>query len=534
VPYQRIYGVKEPKQLPALANDGKRSPHLPEGTPFGLVGTSSLYKRESAWAGAVPDGSVTAKATPRRQNYGSSPWVDQGSDAGIYENSDIHAVRIVLQEPNLRGDSNRFFNHARERLRILGEIPVRKFRGDQQPLDPDGNPDTSFMARIPANTSFTFQTLDKHGMVLNVAQTWHQVRPGEVRTDCGGCHAHSQKPTLFEQTAAAKADYQVFDLTKSTPLLTTRKLDESGKKWDSDSSAGLRFAKTVLDVEYWRDVRPIFERSCVACHTRKAEKPAGNLVLDDDQTVAVKHHMLPHGAPGTYVALAAAGENPYGGTSASRYVRKFQSRSSLLVWKLFGKRTDGQNNEEPPAGKPLPKSVINYAGSVMPPPEAVAGTYTTPDGNKVKVAPLSDEDRLTLIRWIDLGCPIDLTYDPAKPQARGDGFLADRTLPTLTLTAPQPGTHREPLRRLLIGMHDQYSGLDLDSFAVTADFAVDGLAAGQNLASRFKARGDGTWELQLKEPIAELAKGILKVSIKDRQGNRSDIERTFSVSTQGK
>src|SRR6185503_19383520 len=47
VPYERIYGVKEPASLPRLANDGKLSPHLPEGTPFGLVGTASLYKRES-------------------------------------------------------------------------------------------------------------------------------------------------------------------------------------------------------------------------------------------------------------------------------------------------------------------------------------------------------------------------------------------------------------------------------------------------------------------------------------------------------
>jgi hypothetical protein len=42
VPYKRIYGVDEPRRLGALANDGKLSPHLPEGTPFGLVGTSSL------------------------------------------------------------------------------------------------------------------------------------------------------------------------------------------------------------------------------------------------------------------------------------------------------------------------------------------------------------------------------------------------------------------------------------------------------------------------------------------------------------
>src|SRR5262249_40690198 len=47
VPYQRIYGVDGPRHLPTLQNDGKRSKHLPEGTPFGLVGSSSLYKRES-------------------------------------------------------------------------------------------------------------------------------------------------------------------------------------------------------------------------------------------------------------------------------------------------------------------------------------------------------------------------------------------------------------------------------------------------------------------------------------------------------
>ena len=58
----------------------------------------------------------------------------------------------------------------------------------------------------------TFQTLDKNGMVLNMAQTWHQVRPGEVRNDCGGCHAHSQKPTDFEQhRRGASRTTPVFD-----------------------------------------------------------------------------------------------------------------------------------------------------------------------------------------------------------------------------------------------------------------------------------------------------------------------------------
>src|SRR5207244_4415939 len=110
--------------------------------------------------------------------------------------------------------AGKFSNQAGERLRIIGEIPVRHFTASggrkspvEQPLDPDGNPDTSFLAKIPANIAWTFQTLDKNGMVLNMAQTWHQVRPGEIRNNCGGCHAHSQKPTLFKDTAAAKPSY---------------------------------------------------------------------------------------------------------------------------------------------------------------------------------------------------------------------------------------------------------------------------------------------------------------------------------------
>src|SRR6185436_8193532 len=69
----------------------------------------------------------------------------------------------------------------------LGEIPVRK-PGAPRVLRPDGTQeeDTSFLARIPADTAVTFQTLDRRGLVLNMAQTWHQVRPGEARYDGGG------------------------------------------------------------------------------------------------------------------------------------------------------------------------------------------------------------------------------------------------------------------------------------------------------------------------------------------------------------
>ncbi|MBY0524295.1 MAG: sigma-70 family RNA polymerase sigma factor [Gemmataceae bacterium] len=578
VPYKRIHGIDEPKALPTLRNDGSLSPHLPEGTPYALIGVSSLYKRETYPNGVVPPGTMTATFAGKGditggyqgldpfntgENGASLNWVNQGAEAGRYGNDDIHAIRILAIEPTTdrRGGAFKygrlFHSHGKERLRILGEIPVRKFGASGQPIDTDGNPDTSFLARIPADTPFTFQTLDENGMVLNMAQTWHQLRPGEMRVNCGGCHVHSQKPTLFQDTAAAKTDYPLFDLSQDTPLLTTKAGDQSKKKWDTKDESGLRTQKGVKHVEYFRDVKPILDRSCVACHTQKWQKPAGNLVLDDDQTIGIPNSGA---VPGTYFRLAADngdqgprfGHKPAIGswrqTNASRYVRMFQSRRSLLTWKIFGKRLDGWSNDDFPtervpgdpetlelAGKAVPstpenrsKSHLIYNGAPMPPPEAVAGTYQGPDGGKIKVAPLNDEDRLTIVRWIDLGCPIDLDYDPQSPLERGFGWMLDDQRPTLTLTYPQPGVNGT-LSRLVVGMVDSYTGLDMSSFQVVADFPIDGIPAGTNLGSRFKPKSDGVWEFKLTTAIEVLPKGKLTVLVKDRQGNLSRIERTFSV-----
>lgn len=565
VPYQRIYGVPEPRRLTPLANDGSLSPHLPAATPFGLVGTASLYKRESYPNGRVHPGQVTATFAGGTDPSGyqdldpfnlltdeprSLNWFNQGADAGRYRNEDIHAIRILVMEPTTdrhRGPKSgrTFRSHANERLRILGEIPVRKIgRGPdgQEPRDPDGNPDTSFLARIPADVAFTFQTLDRRGMVLNMAQTWHQLRPGEVRTDCGGCHAHSQKPTDFAQTFAARPDYPLFDLTRRTPLLTSKNLDESGQRWDAADRTGLRFAKGVYNVEFWRDVRPILERSCVPCHS--GPKPAAELDLGDFRTVR-----LPDAddVPGTYYRLAMDhagrfGYKPIAGAwrapNASRYIRMFQSRRSLLIWKIYGERLDGWSNDDFPTetvpgdpntlqlkGQPVPNTPANRAradldltGSIMPPPEAVRAG---------KVAPLSDEDKLTLVRWIDLGCPIDLDYDPNKPDQTGYGWMLDDQRPTLTVASPKPGVN-PPLNRILIGMYDYGSGLDPASFTVIADFAVRDVPPGQNLAPLFLAKGDGVYELKFDRPL-ELGRGRLIVSVKDRQGNTTLINRVFSA-----
>src|SRR5262245_11977024 len=143
VPYRRIYGIDEPP-LVTHRNDGKRSKHLPEGTPFGLVGSSSLYKRESYPNGVVPPGSVTAVSTKPNDRkhlwrelaisrFGfPGNWGEQGADAGLYENSDIWGIRLLILEPVSDAVHRNRHHYAlgsnsEERVRILGEFPVRKF-----------------------------------------------------------------------------------------------------------------------------------------------------------------------------------------------------------------------------------------------------------------------------------------------------------------------------------------------------------------------------------------------------------------------
>jgi Hydrazine synthase alpha subunit middle domain len=524
VPYKAIHGVDEPARIEWLPNTGTVHATLPEGTPFGLIGTSTFYRRDSKPGNfeyiSFPQDYNGWDRFNTGENDDNPNWFNQGSDAGKYSNSDIYAVRIVGMEATVHRSygattGNAFNAHqGRERLRILGEIPLKKSDVNGNTiLDPDGNPDTSFLAKIPADTPFTFHTIDKNGMLLNASQTWHQVRPGEVRNDCGGCHAHAQRTLSFAQTAAGKPGYAPVDLTRQQmPVLSITPEGQTLIKY---------LNQRALDVEFHRDIKPVLKAKCASCHTG-ASPPAG-LNLNDDSVV--------NGFDNTYNRLANDESAIYGiksvlaggqwrGSNASRYVRKFQSRRSLLIWKIFGQRLDGWSNADHPTESAPGDAATLPVGSDRNAADIDFSDTLAPS----HASRLTSDEKLLFARWIDLGAPVD----SSDANLKQFGWFNDEQKPVLTITSPPNfSTSFKDLNQISFAAFDSYSGLNRASLSVKANFPIDGQPPGTELIGRF-AENDHVWRYQFPPVNARIARPTITVSAKDIRGNESRIERVAS------
>jgi hypothetical protein len=532
VSYRAVHGIEEPKKLPWLPNDGTVDPALPAGTPYALIGSSSFYKRESFPGWTLTPGKFDGlDVFNTTQNDQSPNWFIQGADAGKYTNSEIHAVRILAMEPNSHRsygpqEGQKFYSHANERLRIMGEIPLRKKNAQGQTIiDPEGNPDTSFLAKIPADTPFTFQTINQDGIMLNMAQTWHQVRAGEKRVNCGGCHAHSQQPLDFNSTAAGQAGYALADLVNQTPMLT---------KNAQNATVVVNQPAGTVNVEFFRDIRPILQSKCTSCHNAAHES---KLNLSDTSTIQGSNGTP--SLPGDYRRLALDPNATWGHKAvinggiwrqmnASRYIRKFQSRRSLLMWKIMGQRLDGWTNSSHPtettpgdastlpAGANRNDADLDYTGTIMPPPNS-------------SVAPLTADEKMTIARWIDLGCPINFGQ-MESPQAGAYGWFLDENRPTLSISSPRPNMNPGPLSTLRVSVADAYTGVKSGSLSIKANFSVNGRSAGSELADLATQASSGVYSISLNPALQPSStERLLTCKVEDNQGNVTECQTRFWV-----
>ncbi len=116
--------------------------------------------------------------------------------------------------------------------RVLGTVPVRA--------------DGSAKFRVPANMPISIQPLDKDGRALQLMRSWMTAMPGEV-VQCAGCHEpqNTAPPALLTLALNGPAD-------KITP-------------WHGP----------LRGFSYPREVQPVVDRHCVACHDGRPASEGG-------------------------------------------------------------------------------------------------------------------------------------------------------------------------------------------------------------------------------------------------------------------
>lgn len=203
--------------------------------------------------------------------------------------------------------------------------------------------DGSFNIEIPANIAIELQTLDADGMALRSC-SWIWAKNHEPR-GCIGCHEDGE---LTPENMLAKA------VTRPSIKLT---LPPERRR----------------TVDFRRDIMPIITQKCVKCHA-KADSP---LRLTNDLSL-VRGPGIGACFNQTYESLLAPGNQPGDG----KYVHPGRARTSPLVWRIFGRDTS------------RPWDDVHLTGQVsrMPPAPAVG---------------LTEDERRTLVEWIDMGALLD-------------------------------------------------------------------------------------------------------------------------------
>ena len=159
--------------------------------------------------------------------------------------------------------------------RVVGTVPV----------DPDG----SATFTVPASAAIYFQPLDSRGRALAWMRSWVTLMPGET-VGCVGCHQSSEATPPVNVAALSTGALSIGSAREPKPWL-----------------AGDR------PFSFPRDVQPVLDRHCVACHDQ--DDPAG-LDLRADKTDAFslgyEHLRLHVKVPGTRSEPPKVGTREYG------------------------------------------------------------------------------------------------------------------------------------------------------------------------------------------------------------------------------
>ncbi|NOZ52940.1 MAG: hypothetical protein GXP08_07320 [Gammaproteobacteria bacterium] len=484
VTYQQIYGIPHPgvdkegnlsQNILPLANDGSTDSRLPAGVPYGLSGAATLFDRETRALNGTP-WNMKEGGTLSGRVY--TNLATSGAELAIFENSEIYGIRVLMPITPLPNDKPSYLKKETWagkqsfHLRILGEFPVRKAGN---PLDGQGNPDTSFIARIPADTPFLFQTIDKNGMALDIETASRSVARGEEQF-CGGCHVHTREsldPTISRAKMVETASYadfvgksaplfDSFDQTTNTPIVKTANVI-----YDDSVTPGVNNRRSFA-VDWVNGISAIIDNRCASCHGKgeSAQQMTGLLLDGNERTydLLTKNKYLDEDGKTTISSSTKPGDgfddvinqstNPpfttdritprYACCTVSRWLSMNSARSSMLIWALYGERLDGR---DPNTGLP-PKSsgvLVDTAGFDYP------EIWPNVKQHITYIKNMPESEKRLIARWIDIGAPLQNIHD-------------DKIRPVLTITPALASN--DSVSTILVGLWDD-SLLDYSRFRVT-------------------------------------------------------------------
>ena len=521
IPYQDVHGVSAPSLIRPTEEYAPtdRDRGLVKGSPVGLTGTSSMQNRESAPIGRDRFNAVHGK------DSSDKGWAVQGTDAGLVTNDDLWGVRILVMTPDryhapwtpstiereeglLRDTRSSqhikgYFNHMSENWKILGEFPVRNSEGLD---DPDGEEDTSWLAKIPADTPHLIQSIDDKGMTLSTEQTWRHVRSGETFASCGGCHAHSKEGVEFNNKWADRVSYQPWDLVNKTPML---QVDNEGATEVVD-----RGTVGLWGVEFRRDILPILQNKCASCHTTANNQAPANdahLAMFDSTMSGFEAEVrtyrsiaLDNSEEFTHGTEIPTNHTEYYTPQKSRYVRALQSRASYLSWKIYDARLDGRANEDLPGSASISSEDLDYTS-----------------GDCVSSTVLTNDEKGLITRWIDLGAPINLD----RPRMR---YTDDALVPSMTMEMELKADGKVQLR---IGVTDIESGIDYGNSQVeVTPTGSDKIIVNFSDITFDPLSGVGLYTLNvLASQVTAMLPFQVDVVAQDNAGNRQRIKKTVEI-----
>lgn len=277
------------------------------------------------------------------------------------------AVRIIEGFSSEIGAVGQFGLTMHEGAAILGETPVYE--------------DGSWRAEVPPYLPYHLQPIDRYGMSIRNQMLWIQAMPGETR-NCGGCHESRSETVQPRMGATTLAQHAGADTSTNVPITERIELP-----WYNAASV--------------ENVQDVFDRHCVSCHSGGPNDPydgrfytvtvttmEGEMLeyeipyLDlSDRLLETYYENEVVSYPASYVSLlypsAMMGDSMATGDVPPEWVVPGEARASRLI------------------------EVLNMTASDDASDRAWVDRPLHPED--VGAPPLSREERLMLIRMVDLG-----------------------------------------------------------------------------------------------------------------------------------